>query len=96
MDGSLIWFGALAGPIIHTTTHTHTQQYQTIQGKEMIRLVADAGASGRDFGALMAELVREGELNLLDAGAVDEVVACGWPLVFWDWCRAGALGACDT
>lgn len=39
----------------------------------MIRLVTDAGASGHDFGALMAELVREGELNLLDAGAVDEV-----------------------
>lgn len=41
----------------------------------MICLVADAGASGGDFGALMEELVREGELALVDPGAVDEV---GW------------------
>jgi hypothetical protein len=41
----------------------------------MIRLVSDAGASGQDFGALMEELVREGELGLLDPGAVDEVGA---------------------
>jgi hypothetical protein len=41
----------------------------------MIRLVSDAGASGTDFAALMEELVREGELELMDPGAVDEV---GW------------------
>ncbi len=60
----------------------------------MIRLVSDAGASGADFAALMEELVREGELELMDAGAVDEV-GCGEVVYVIDKCGMGCvLSAC--
>ena len=46
------------------------------QGRAIIGLVTDVEPSGDDFASLMAELVKEGELNLLDAGAVDAVSFC--------------------